>query len=268
VVRRFARWGSAPGRQHYADSAGCGIRAQGRAARLPKPARARQSECINPGTENETMLTLYFSPGACSMAAHTVLEEIGKPYEAKPVALRKGQQRTPDYLKINPKGKVPVLAVDGRLLTENPAILSYLGRAFPEAKLWPATSVEQEAEMLSLMAWLSAHVHVAFGRMFGPQRICDMPGSEESTVRIARGETERNFAIIDATLAGKDWAFGSYSVVDPYLFVFHHWAKTRFNIDLSGYPNYRALYERVLARPAVKRMLEKEQSVQKQLEAA
>jgi glutathione S-transferase len=218
--------------------------------------------------EADAMLTLYFSPGACSMAAHALLEEIGKPYEAKPVALRKGQQRTPDYLKINPAGKVPVLAIDGKPLTENVAILSYLGRKFPEAKLWPGGSIDADAEVLSLLAWLATSVHPCFGRMFGPQRTCDMPGSEESTVRIARGETERNFAIIDARLAGKDWAFGSYSVADPYLFVFHHWAKTRFNLDVSGYKNYGALYQRVLARPAVKRMLEKEQVVQKQLEAA
>ena len=214
------------------------------------------------------MLTLYFAPGACSMAAHTVLEEIGKPYEAKPVALRKGQQRTPDYLKLNPKGKVPVLAIDGKPLTENPAILSYLGRAFPEAKLWPATTVHQEAEMLSLMAWLSAHVHIPFGRMFGPARVCDAPGSEESVVKLARAETERNFAIIDERLAGKEWAFDGYSVVDPYLFVFHRWAATRFNLDLAPYPNYRAHYERVLKRSAVQRMIDKEQAVQAALEAA
>ena len=214
------------------------------------------------------MLTLYFSPGACSMAAHAVLEEIGKPYEAAPVALRKGQQRTPDYLKLNPKGKVPVLAIDGKALTENPAILSYLGRAFPEAKLWPATTPDKEAEMLSLMAWLSAHVHIAFGRMFGPQRVCDAPGAEDAVVKLAKGEVAQYFALIDGMLAGKEWAFGTYSVVDPYLFVFHRWAVTRFNIDVSAYPNYRAHYERVLARPAVKRMLDKEAEAQKKLEAA
>jgi glutathione S-transferase len=214
------------------------------------------------------MLTLYFSPGACSMAAHTVLEEIGKPYKAEPVALRKGQQRTPEYLKLNPMGKVPVLAVDGKKLTENPAILSYLGRAFPEAKLWPATSPDKEAEMLSLMAWLSAHVHGAFGRMFGPARVCDAPGAEDAVVKIARGEVEKYFAMIDGMLAGKDWAFDSYSVVDPYLFVFHRWAATRFNLDMTAYPNYRAHYERVLKRPAVQRMIDKEQAAQKQLEAA
>jgi glutathione S-transferase len=214
------------------------------------------------------MITLYFSPGACSMAAHTVLEEIGKPYEANTVALRKGQQRTPEYLKINPKGKVPVLGIDGKLLTENPAILSYLGRAFPEAKLWPGGGLETDAEVQSLMAWLSAHVHIAFGRMFGPQRVCDAPGAEDSVVKLARTEIGQYFTQIDGRLAGKDWAFGSFSVADPYLFVFHHWAKTRFNLDLSGYPNYGALYQRVLARPSVKRMLEKEQAAQKQIDAA
>lgn len=213
------------------------------------------------------MLTLYFAPGACSMASHSLLEEIGKPYEAKPVALKKGQQLTPEYLKINPKNKVPALVVDGKPLTENPAILSYLGRAFPEAKLWPASGPQQEAEILSLLAWLASGVHTVIGRFFGPQKVCDMPGSDESVLKLARAETTKNFALIDGMLKDKEWAFGSYSVADPYLFVFHHWA-VRLNLDLAPYPNYRAHYQRVLARPSVQRMLEKEQTAQKALEAA
>ena len=95
-----------------------------------------------------------------------------------------------------------------------------------------------------------------------------MPITIPSVVKLARNEIGQYFTIIDGLLAGKDWAFGSYSVVDPYLFVFHRWAATRFNLDLAPYPNYRAHYERVLKRPAVQRVIDKEQAVQKQLEAA
>src|SRR5215211_817788 len=101
------------------------------------------------------MLTLYFSPGACSMASHIALEEIGAPYEKKPTLLAKGEQKTDAYLKLNPRGKVPTLAVDGgKTLVENTAILTYLAREFPEKKLLPSDPLE-EARCISLMAWFS-----------------------------------------------------------------------------------------------------------------
>ena len=84
------------------------------------------------------MLTLYFSPGACSMASHIGLEESGAPYEEKPTLLAKGEQKTDAYRRINPRGKVPALGVDGRIITENTEILTYLARRFPEKKLMPA----------------------------------------------------------------------------------------------------------------------------------
>src|SRR5713226_1412304 len=96
------------------------------------------------------MLTLYFSPGACSLASHIGLEETGAPYEAKPILLAKGQQRTEAYQKINPRGKVPSLSVDGKILVENTAILTYLARRFPEKKLMPADPVE-EARCIATM---------------------------------------------------------------------------------------------------------------------
>ncbi|HSE87766.1 MAG TPA: glutathione S-transferase N-terminal domain-containing protein, partial [Candidatus Binatia bacterium] len=89
------------------------------------------------------MLTLYFSPGACSLASHIGLEETGAPYEAKPILLAKQQQRTEAYLKINPRGKVPALSVDGKILVENTAILTYLARRFPEKKLMPTDPGEE-----------------------------------------------------------------------------------------------------------------------------
>ena len=93
------------------------------------------------------MLTLYFSPGACSLASHIGLEESGAAYEAKPVLLAKQQQRTEGYLKINPRGKVPSLDADGKILVENTAILTYLARRFPEKKLMPSDPVEEARSM-------------------------------------------------------------------------------------------------------------------------
>ena len=93
------------------------------------------------------MMTLYFSPGACSLASHIGLEETGAPYEIKPILLAKGQQRTEAYLKINPRGKVPALSVDGKILVENTAILTYLARRFPEKRLMPTDPAEEEGAL-------------------------------------------------------------------------------------------------------------------------
>src|SRR6266536_3554625 len=106
------------------------------------------------------MLTLYFSPGACSLASHIGLEETGAPYEAKPILLAKQQQRTEDYLKINPRGKVPALSVDGKILVENTAILTYLARRFPEKKLMPTDPAEEGRGMGAVFGF-SSRVHAS-----------------------------------------------------------------------------------------------------------
>jgi glutathione S-transferase len=208
------------------------------------------------------MNTLYFSPGACSMAAHAVLEELGSPFEAKPVMLRKGEHKTDAYAAINWKQKVPALEVDGRRLTENVAILSFLGWSKPEAKLMPAPGTWEATEALSVLAWLSSGVHPAIGRFFRPAAFCDMPGSEDAVKRLAGEATAQAFAGVDKLLAGKEWLLGDYSVADPYAFVFMHWAKHALKLDVAPYPNYRAHYDRITARPALQRMLATEAAAQ------
>ena len=108
------------------------------------------------------MLTLYFTPGACSMAAHIVLEESGENYEAKKVDLAGGEQRTEAYLKINPLGRVPALLLDnGEPLAENTAILPFLGKRF---NLWPEDALA-EAKALSLIGFFASSVHVSFAHV-------------------------------------------------------------------------------------------------------
>src|SRR5436309_12763275 len=107
------------------------------------------------------MFTLYFSPGACSLASHIGLEETGAPYEAKPILLAKQQQKTEAYLKINPRGKVPSLSVDGKVLVENTTILTYLARRFPEKKLMPADPAE-DARSIATTCRFSSSVHPSY----------------------------------------------------------------------------------------------------------
>jgi glutathione S-transferase len=208
------------------------------------------------------MTKLYFSPGACSMAAHIVLEELGAPFETKPVMLRKGEHKTDTYAAINWKQKVPVLEVDGKRLTENVAILSFLGWSRPEAKLMPAPGTWEAIEALSLLGWFASGVHPAIGRFFRPAAFCDMPGSEDAVKRLAGEATAQAFAGIDKLLAGKQWLLGDYSVADPYAFVFMHWAKNVLKLEVAPYPNYLAHYERITARPALQRMLATEAAAQ------
>ena len=122
-------------------------------------------------------LDFYFSPGACSLATHIALEEAGAAFTPKPTYTRKGQTRTPEYLALNPKGKVPLLIVDGKPLTENTAILSYLNRSYPQAKLLPAGDPMREAEALSFSDAIGHHVRIpAVGTIRGPRERREMLG--------------------------------------------------------------------------------------------
>jgi glutathione S-transferase len=214
------------------------------------------------------MLTLYYSPGACSLAPHIALEETGEKFETKPIALRKGQQRTPEYMAINPKSKVPVLVIDGKPLTENVAILTYIAKRFPRANLLPTGNLDREVEALSLLAWCSSGIQPVIGRFFGPLRLCDAPGSEEATLKIARGENDRNFALVEKQLTGKEYILDRFSVVDCLLYVYFNWAKNVHKLDVTPYPNYAAHFERMAKRPAVQRVHAREREGQKQLDAA
>jgi glutathione S-transferase len=211
------------------------------------------------------MLTLYYSPGLCSMAPHIVLHEFGQPFEARPISLRKGEHKAADYLRINPKGKVPVLIADGQPLTEIAAILPYLAKRFPASGLWPFDSLASEAHACSVHAWLASGVQPNFARLFRPNGYCDGPGSEESVRRLAVASNAANFALIEAMLAGKGWALDLYSTVDAHLFVYFRWAIV-MKLDVAPFPRYAAHYERMLERAAVRKMLEVEAQAQARLD--
>jgi len=115
---------------------------------------------------------LYYAPGACSLASHIALEESGLAYETERLILANGDQRKPEYLKLNPRGRVPTLVVDDNILTENVGILTYLGGGHPKAGLWPKKTWDQ-AKLVSSMAWLSNTVHTTFGHLFRAGRYAD-----------------------------------------------------------------------------------------------
>ena len=141
------------------------------------------------------MLTLYFAPGASSMAPHIALHEIGVPFESRPVSLARKETRTPAYLALNPEGKVPTLLIDGRPLTEVAAIVVYLSKRFPEAGLLPEGDIEAEAQAISWMSFLAATIGA------GPSG-----GAQQGVDRV-----QAAFGIADRRM-GNEWALGSFSV--------------------------------------------------------
>ena len=154
------------------------------------------------------MLTLYYAPGACSMAAHIVLEESGEKYEAKKVDLAGGEQRTEAYLKIHPLGRVPALRLDnGEPLTENTAILPYLGKRFD---LWPKDALA-EAKALSLIGFFASSVHPAHAHVGRPERYTAdttaFPGIKEAGLKTFHGYLKQ----IDGMLANREWFSDRYS---------------------------------------------------------
>jgi glutathione S-transferase len=202
-------------------------------------------------------MKLYFSPGACSLGIHVLLEEIGKPYETALVNLREGAQYKPDFTAINPKSKVPTLERDdGSVLTEFPAIAYWLAGANPEAKLLPA-DLDGQSHVLEAMDYVVATMHMqGFSRLFRPSGFAPSAADEEAVKARGKEILEKGFALIDAKLAGKDYIAGAFSVADAALFYVEFWCAGRFGMTLP--PNCAAHYERMKARPAVARVMAQE----------
>jgi glutathione S-transferase len=194
------------------------------------------------------MLTLYFSPGSSAMATHIALHEIGVPFEAKALSFAKREQHSPEYLAINPEGKVPTLLIDGRILTEVAATLYYLAKRYPEAGLWPRGGLEAEAEAISWMSFIAATIHPA--RRIGLERWKEV------------------FKIADPRLGSSEWAVGHhYSIADIHLFRLYWRFRNSLNPVPGEFPNIEAHYTRMMARSAVKKTIEVESKIGYELPA-
>jgi glutathione S-transferase len=206
------------------------------------------------------MLALYYSPGACSMAPHIALEETGAPYTTHLVSIPKGEHRAPEYVNnVNPRGKVPALRTGEGVLTENVAILTYIARSFPHTKLLPEEPIGM-ARCLSHMAYLSNTVHPAFTHIVRPGRFAADESAHENLKATGRENAWKLLQELDGLLAGKEWVLGSqYSVADPYTLVIYGWGKLH-GLPLEQLKNYTAFKDRMLQRPAVRKVLEREQS--------
>ena len=166
----------------------------------------------------------------------------------------------PEYLRLNPKHKVPVLLIDGAPLTENVAIQTWIARQFPAAKLLP-TDPMRELHAISLLAWCASGIHPFLSRINSPPRVCDLPGSEEAVRRLAQQQLFENYQIGEDLLADREWFFDHFTAVDAHFF----WCfrrGTQFNLDLSQFKNCTAHFERMQQRPSVRKLLAYEAEVQ------
>lgn len=203
-------------------------------------------------------LKLYFAPGSCSRATLIALEEIGVPYDAQVVAFMQYEQGRPEYLALNPKGKVPLLLADGRPITETVAIMGWLAETYPDAKLLPrANTAYARAQIVGDLAWASSALHALIARLRFPMMFTSNQEAFESVFDMASAAMAKNFSIIETRLAGRDWWHGDWSVQDAYLY----WVWTRSvnaGFDVSPFEIFSAHAARMEARPAVQRALARE----------
>src|SRR5262249_50078967 len=205
-------------------------------------------------------LVLYYAPNTCALAPYVTLTEANAAFEGRALNFRTGQNRSPEYLKLNPKHKVPLLIVDGEPLTENVAIQLWINRTFPQARVLPVEQW-QELKAISILAWCSSGIHPFLSRINSPPRVCDLPGADDSVVRLAKELLDENYRFGEDMLAGREFFFDHFTAADAHFF----WCLRRgiqLGADLAGFPTCAAFFERIKDRTSVQKLLEYEKAVQ------
>jgi glutathione S-transferase len=204
------------------------------------------------------MLKLYYAPGTCALASHIALQEAGAAYTTERINLKINQQNSPEYLAINPKGRVPSLVTDRGILTETPAMLAFIAQSFPRAKLAPLDDPFAFAQAQAFNSYLCSTVHVAHAHKLRGHRwatdeasFADMKGMVPKSVGLS-------FALIERDMLRGPWVMGeSYTICDPYLFTLAGWLEGD-GVDLSALPKVADHRARMAERPAVQKVLAEE----------
>ncbi|MFZ4163881.1 glutathione S-transferase family protein [Brevundimonas sp. NPDC058933] len=197
------------------------------------------------------MLKLYYSPGACAMASHIALEKAGADYELQKIDLKQGEQRTPEYLAVNPAGVTPALVTDQGVITQNVAILAYVAQTHPKADLAPLGDAYAFARLQAFNAWLASSLHPAIGKV-----LFSRPPLEGAARGEALEQALAKYDLAEQHLLAGPWALGEdHSVTDGYLMVFSRWARQAELLDKARFPGLNAHLDRVQSRPAVQRAL-------------
>ena len=212
----------------------------------------------------EATYRLFYSPGACSLAPHIVLEEMGVPFEPVRVVIAEGGNRTPEYLAVNPRGRVPALTWrEGdreQVLTEAMAIMVWVSMRHPQIGLLPAPRTEAFVRALEWMNWLGSTMHQAGVRtVFRPERFTTDPAGAPAIAEQGRETIRAGYADIEQRLTGRRWALGeNFGAIDEYLLVFYRWGNRCGLAMREQFPNYARIMDEVRARHAVRRVVERE----------
>jgi len=204
-------------------------------------------------------IALYYAPNACSLVPYVTLTEAKAAFEVRPLNFRKRQHFTPEYLKVNPRHKVPALVVDGRTLTENVAIQVWIARAFPDARLLPADPW-QEVKAISVLSWCASGMHPPLARINNPAKFCDTPASEASIRALAEKEVCESYAIADDMLAGRAFFFDHFTAADAHFYWCFRRA-TQLDVDVSAFRNGAAHFARMQERASVQKVIAYDASV-------
>jgi len=206
-------------------------------------------------TRRTCMLKLYFTPGTCSLASHIALEESGTRYEAQSIDFSKQEQRSPDFLHVNPKGRVPTLVTDRGVLTETPAILAYIGQSFPGSPIGVPADPFEFARIQSFNSYLCSTVHVAHAHKRRASRWADDPAAIEAMTQKVASNMSDCFDLIENSMFAGPWVMGeTYSIADPYLFTLAGWLEGD-GVDPTRFPKVFDHRQRMAERSAVKKVL-------------
>jgi glutathione S-transferase len=201
------------------------------------------------------MLKLFYAPGTCALASRIALEEAGADYEIARVNFAQNEQRSEDYLKINPKGRVPALVTDKGILTETPAILIYVAQAFPAAKLAMLDDAFEFARLQAFNSYIASTVHVnhAHGRR-GARWANEQASFDDMKAKVSE-TMAASMRLIELDFFEGPWVMGEqYTVADPYLFTMSSWLEGD-GVDINDLPIIKDHFERMRERPAVQRAL-------------
>ena len=201
------------------------------------------------------MFKFYYSPGTCALASHIALEEAGAAYTAERVDFKSNQQNSPEYLAVNPKGRVPAMVTDRGILTETPAMLAFIAQSFPKAKLAPLEDSFAFAQVQAFNSYLCSTVHVAHAHKGRGYRWATEETSFADMKRKVSESVGATFALIERGMLKGPWVMGeAYTICDPYLFTLATWLEGD-NVDLAAIPRVMDHRKRMSDRPAVQKVL-------------
>ena len=201
------------------------------------------------------MLKLFYAVGTCALASHIALEEAGAEYETVRLDFAAGDQRKPEYLKVNPKGRVPALITDRGILTETPAILAYIAQMFPKAELAPLADPFAFARVQAFNSYLCSTAHVNHAHLRRGSRWADEPASLEDMKRKVPKNVSESFALMESEMVEGPWVMGNaYTICDPYLYTVAGWLPGD-SVDIARFPKIHDHHKRMAERPAVKKVL-------------